>query len=373
MQSQRIKILVVAIVAAMIAVSICSAQSAKPSADAVQLVRQLATNSNSPYDEKLEKSIVELGDEALPALKNELRLGIRFKELNELLKQEKSRRYAVVRVLARIPGAESTKALVECLSDPPDNYAMRVAALRALSKRTLSTAQIQAMLGNHEPEIVLAGIDHAAGKKTAEPELKVALERVFDTKVATAQFKNEYGASTAGPDALWDVRLAAGKALGIDLTAEKKEKVEQILAELQQEALHPTKPEDPVWTSYASRSENIVCRDLNKLAALGPPAKELVEAAAAGADGDYAKILDMARAQLGDRTRVAAVADSLVSADSHTVRFCAAMTLRRIGDRSAIPALRKATSRSVSPPRRVGCWSATTDFSRETSCSRRTD
>src|SRR5262245_16417180 len=136
MQSQRIKLLVVAIVAAMIDVSNCPAQSPKPSADAEKLVRQLATSSSSRYDEKLEKSIAGLGVEALPALRSELRLGIRFKELNELLKQEKSRRYAVVRVLARIPDAQSTKALVECLSDPPDNYAMRVAALGALSKRT---------------------------------------------------------------------------------------------------------------------------------------------------------------------------------------------------------------------------------------------
>ena len=235
MRSQRIRISVVAIFAAMIAVSNCWAQLASPSADAAQLVRQLPTNSNSFHDQKLEKSIAELGDEALPALKDELRLGIRFKELNEVLKQEKSRRYAVVRVLARIPDAQSTKALVQCLSDPPDNYAMRAATLMALSKRTLSTALIQAMLGNHEPAIVLAGIDHAARKKTAEPELKPALERVFDTKIATAQFKNEYGVNTAGPDALWDVRSAAGKALGIDLTAEKKEKVEQILAELRKE------------------------------------------------------------------------------------------------------------------------------------------
>ena len=101
---------------------------------------------------------------ALPALKNELQLGVRFEELNEVLKQAKSKRYAVVRVLAQMPNAESTSALVECLSDPPDNYAMQVTVLMALSKRTLSTPQIQAMLGNHEPEIVLAGIDHAAGK-----------------------------------------------------------------------------------------------------------------------------------------------------------------------------------------------------------------
>ena len=61
------------------------------------------------------------------------------------------------------------------------------------------------MLGDHEPEIVLAGIDHVAGK-IAEPELKAAVETIFETKVSTAQFKNEYGTSTAVADALWKVR-----------------------------------------------------------------------------------------------------------------------------------------------------------------------
>jgi len=83
------------------------------------------------HDQKLEARIAELGAVALPALKDELRHGIRFKELNKILKQAKSRRYAIARVLARIPDAESTSALVECLADPPDNYAMQVTVLMA--------------------------------------------------------------------------------------------------------------------------------------------------------------------------------------------------------------------------------------------------
>ena len=187
------------------------------------------------------------------------------------------------------------------------------------------------------------------------------MERIFDTKVSAAQFKNEYGASTAGPDALWNVRFAAGKALGIDLTAEMEERAARILAELAAEAAHPTKPEVPRWTSYGSESENIILHDFKNLEALAPPAKTLVEHAAVGAEGDYGKILDMARAQLGDRSRLDAVADSLVTSENHTVRFCAAMTLRRIGDRSTIPALRKALrdpyrradGSDVGPPRQI--------------------
>jgi HEAT repeat protein len=340
----------------------CSADEPQPaSEDVAELVRQLPTNSHAlPPDEKLEIRIADLGADALPALKNELRLGISFEELNVVLKRDKSRRSAVVRVLARIPDAQSTEALVACLADPPDNYGMQVGVLMALSKRKLSTAQIQAMLGNHEPEIVLAGVDHAAGR-IEEPELKTAVERIFDTNQATAQFKNEYGKSTAGPDALWNVRFAAGKALQIDMTGQMQDRVKEILTELKQEAIHPTNPEVPEFLSDGSKSENIIHSDLNKLVALQPVAQQLIEAAAANATDDFARILDMARLRLGDRKRAQAVAESLVSAESHTIRYSAAITLRLAGDRSAIPALRKAlhdpyrrqSGSDVGPPQEI--------------------
>ena len=60
--------------------------------------------------------------------------------------------------------------------------------------------------------------------------------------------------------------------------------------------------------------------------------------------------------------RVPAVAESLVSADSHTVRFCAANTLRIIGDRSTIPALLRSAARFLSSPEWVGRWTTTRDF-----------
>ncbi len=217
----------------------------------------------------------------------------------------------------------------------------REVTLTALSKRTLSNDQVAAMLGNHEPLVVLAGIDHAVGKLVV-PEIKGAVERVFDRDAATAQFRNEHGASTANPDALWKVRFAAGRALNRDMIPEMRTRTKEILTTLRQEALHPTKPNIPVRLSYASEAENTICGCLNKLSALGQPVKDLVEDAAQEADGDYAKVLDMALARLGDRTRVAKVADHLTAADSPTVRLCAAVTLRMLYDRSAIPALRKA-------------------------------
>ena len=120
---------------------------------AAPLVKQLPTSQAVRQDVELEKRIADLGKLALPALANELHLGIRFKRLNQILQSGDSRRWASVRVLARIPGDESTSLLVQSLSDPPDCYGMTVTILAALASRTLSNDQIVAMLGNHDPEI----------------------------------------------------------------------------------------------------------------------------------------------------------------------------------------------------------------------------
>jgi hypothetical protein len=308
---------------------------------AALLVSQLPTNDSVTSDGNLEAKIVDLGARALPALEQELRLGIRFKTLNELLKANGSRRYASVRVLAEIPGESSTDLLVRSLSDPPDNYAMRFTALAALAKRSLSPDQIIALLENPQPEIVLAGMDHADAK-TSVPEIKAAVERLFDKDAAKAQFRNEYGAVLANADVLWEVRLTAGKALNRDMLAEIRMRAAEILDEVQREALEPTEPNKSVFTSYASQAEQSICRCLDKLHSLGQPVKDLVEDAAKTAKGNHAKVLDMALARLGDQTRVAKVADHLTTADSPTVRFCAAMTLRHLRDKSSLPALRKA-------------------------------
>jgi len=340
MTTQRIIGVITLVVAGVMAGS--SFAQPRPEGDAADLVSRLATNTSaSPPDVELERRIAALGIKALPALEKELRLGIAFRELKDLQRAGNSRRYAVVRVLARIPGEQSTDLLVRCLSDRPDNHAMRLTTLHALSQRTLSAAQIVTMLGHHEPTVVLAGIDHAAANLT-DVTIKAAVETIFDKDTAVSQFRNEYGKSTASSDALWDVRLAAGEALKRDMVPEMRARAQQVLAELRREALHPTEPNISAQMSYGSQAENTICGCLDKLTALGDPVKDLVEGAAKEAEGDHAKVLDMALARLGDRARVAQVANHLTSAESHTIRFCAAVTLRILGDRSTIPALRTA-------------------------------
>jgi hypothetical protein len=301
---------------------------------------RLPTNG-SASDAELEKRIADLGSVALPALERELRLSIRFKELNELLKAKASRRAAAASVLVRIPGEASTALLARALADPPDNYGMTLEILAALKQRTLSPAQLVALLANESPMIVLAGIQHADAKPTV-PAIKAALERVFDKEAALAQFRNKFGVATANADALWEVRLASGKALNKDMVPEIRDRAIKVLALLRQEALHPTAPDRPVFIQNASQVELSICADLNQLQSLREPARKLVEESAKTAEGNYAKVLDMALARFGDRQRLTRVAEHLTTADSPTVRYCAATTLRIEHDRSSIPALRQA-------------------------------
>ncbi len=116
--------------------------------EVASLARQLPTNASVGGNTEFEQRIAAFGTAALPALVKELHLGIRFKTLNSLLQSEGSRRFAVVRVLVRIPGEESTDVLVRSLSDPPDCYGMTVAILEGLAKRALSKDQIVTLLGN---------------------------------------------------------------------------------------------------------------------------------------------------------------------------------------------------------------------------------
>jgi hypothetical protein len=87
------------------------------------LFRRLPANRTySPSDRALEDRIVALGNQALPVIEQELRLGIKFKELNTLLQTNGSRRAAAIAALVRIPGEKSTDLLVRSLADPPDSY-----------------------------------------------------------------------------------------------------------------------------------------------------------------------------------------------------------------------------------------------------------
>ena len=103
-----------------------------------ELIKRLPSNCNATLsDRALLERIAGLGDAAIPALEQELHLGIKFRDLNRMLQANESRRDAGVQILAKIPGERSTDLLVRFLADSPDFLAMRFATLEALSKRSL--------------------------------------------------------------------------------------------------------------------------------------------------------------------------------------------------------------------------------------------
>jgi HEAT repeat protein len=126
------------------------------------------------------------------------------------------------------------------------------------------------------------------------------------------------------------------------MAPEMRSRGKEVLAQLKNETLHPSRPDQPVWTSYASKAELTIMQGIEKLAALGDPVREIVQAEAKTAQGDYLPVLNMALARLGDKTKINAVANWLTTSQNPTIRFCAAMTLRKLRDPAAVPALTKA-------------------------------
>jgi hypothetical protein len=325
-----------------------------------ELIQQLPSNCSRPPDQILIGRIADRGEAAIPALEKELHLGISFRNLNRMLQANQSRRSAVVQILAKIPGPQSTDLLVRSLADTPDCFGMRVATLEALSKRSLSDVQVETMIGNSSPDVVIAGLAHATNA-VMSPKVKAAVERIFEPKTAMPQFVNEYGAKTITDEGFWAVRLAAGKALQKDMVADMRQRAQRLLGEMKSEALHPSKPDEAEWLHDFSRAELAVLRALDGLAALGEPVKDLVSSEADSASGAYSQYLDMALARLGSLSRETKIADHLTGSTNITVRVCAVVTLRRLRKTTLRPALEKAlrdpyhrTSGSdVGPPRVV--------------------
>lgn len=312
-----------------------------PAQRAEQLVKGLPESHAVVVDTTIEQALVELGEQALPALERELYLGIRSRARDELAKTQGSRRYSVVRVLAGIQGERSTDMLVRSLSDAPDNLAMQMSALHALEKRKLSPEQIVSLVGNSTPFIAMAGLKLASGHLEV-PLIKTAVERLHDPTHAKAQFHNENGIFIANDDILWDVRLATGRALQKDMDPEIRTKGSELLVRLKGESQHLSDKDPAAFMSYASGGELAINRNLGNLTVLGRPALELVRAETIRAAGDYSAVLDMALLRLGDKSKVEKVCEHLVGSTKSSIRLCAAFTLVVAGNRTAIPALRKA-------------------------------
>jgi hypothetical protein len=326
-----------------------------------ELILSLPSNCNSrPSDQAVIDRIASLGDAAFPALEKELHLGIKFAELNRMLGTNASRRYAVVRILSKMPAQQATSLLVRSLADPPDCIGMRVGTLEALSKRSLSDTQVESMLGNSSPDVVIAGIAHATNAPMA-PRIRAAVERVFAPDTALPQFTNEYGAKTITDEGFWAVRFAAGAALQKDMVPDMRQRAQRFLDEMKSEALHPTKPDAAERLTDLSRAELAILRALDKLAELGQPVEDLVLSEASRASGTCSQYLNMALARLGTQSSEPKVAEYLTSSTNIAVRVCAVVTLRHLHKAAFRPALlsalrdpyRRASGSDVGPPRDV--------------------
>ena len=112
----------------------------------------------------IEAKLVSFGEKALPVLERELRLSIRFPELNELLRNRTSHRWAAALILTKIPGEKSTGLLYRAAFDPADNGAMQIMIERALAERKLTDKMALGLLNHSRPSTVLIGIGQSAGK-----------------------------------------------------------------------------------------------------------------------------------------------------------------------------------------------------------------
>lgn len=285
--------------------------------------------------------LVELGDSALDALEKELRLDLHGHALQNFIDARQSRRVAVVDVLAAIPGDRSTGLLVRSLADYPDTAGMRKLALRALEERPLTDPQIKALLGNFQPDAVLLAL-RKVGTVPPDAPLREAVNSVFDADRVRKQFKNVFDAPTASDDDLWAVRLASGQAIGTDMQPEMRARAATIVEGLRSAVEHPSDAQttEKVWNQ--SRSEIEISRGIERLAALGTVARDVVTGAAASSAGDLRTVLDLAAFAMGDADRLQSVTTTLLESKNPNWRLCAARVLDRVKDSRAIPALWKA-------------------------------
>lgn len=290
---------------------------------------------------ELEEKLVALGEAALPVLERELHLGIKFPELNRMLQAEQSHRWAAVTVLARIPGDKSTSLLYRSLFDPQDNFAMQLTTLTAFKGRALGGEMLVGMLGHRETPVVLAALEMAAAEADF-PNVRAALEALTHEAALEVQFKNEYEASTSSKESRWDVRYAAGLALGRDMTDDMRARAGEILQSLKAAAEHISEPDDRKTMGDATQREGEICQGLDGLAKLGQSIAGVVEKETAASGPDHAFLLDMAKARLGNAESLQRVAGLMNEAANPSIRFCAAVTLRKLKNPAAKAAFWKA-------------------------------
>ena len=315
---------------------------ATPRGNPHELVESLSqSHSAAPPEKAVEDALVAHGEAALPALEKALRLGLRGRESQAFIDSRTPKRWAVVRVLDRIPGERSTDLLVRALADHPDNYAMRHANLLAVEKRDVLSKHLRALLANPYPKPVLLGL-RKIGRAAQDHELRPLVERIHDPMVAEKQLRNEYRYPNAMPRDLWEIRLLSGQVLGKDMLPEVRQRarklVQELLALVKDRGPFGPRPERDLvmW-------EGKVAGALLALRDLGESVQATVRESAKGVSGGTEEaLLDMARLLVGETARVGAVSQILMTSPDPSLRHCAVITLAQVKDPRSKPALWKA-------------------------------
>ena len=286
--------------------------------DAKSVVARLPYDRDVPtaasHKEDVESALVALGEPAMDALEREMHLELRGGDEQAFTDSGKSKRYCVIRVLGRIDTERSTRVLVETVRAYGDFAGLCDAVVRALDQRALSEAQTQRLVRSACPSAVVFAL-RKAGTISADSPLRAAAQNVFNHELARQQFRNVYGYPIGNEETLWNVHLAAGRALGIDMVPDMRRRAYALVGDLDAAAhgdLDGAGP--PVKVIAAPQAEIDIAEAIPRLVALSATVRDVVDNARKTAQGDFAVILDVALFAMGDTDRLdmvaAAVTDS---------------------------------------------------------------
>jgi HEAT repeat protein len=316
--------------------------------DPASLVERLpfdrdATSVESRRDD-LVAALATHGDAAIDALQRELHLELRGRAEQQFTDSGKSKRYAVVRALGRIDTERSSRLLIETVRAFPDFNGLCDAVIHALDSRTLGESQLERLVSSACPPAAVYALRKAGTIRAGCPLRRVA-EAVFDHDVARQQFRNFNGYPIGNEETLWEVRFAAGTALGVDMLPDMRRRTYTLVGELDA-ASHAEMAGPSVWLTSYSKVEIDINSAVARLVQLGDPVRDIVVNARKTAHDEFAQVLDFALLALGDKDRVKDVAVTLTDSPHPSLRICAARALLGAKDRRAIPALWKALADS---------------------------
>lgn len=296
--------------------------------------------SRAARAEDIITALAALGDAAVPALEREMHLELRGRDGQAFTDSGESKRQAAIRALGAIDTDRSTSVLVDTVRAFPDFNGLTDAVIHALGARRLSDAHLERLIRSACPSAVVFAL-RKAGTIGTGSALRASAQTVFQPDLARQQFRNVFGAQIGGEEAIWQVRLAAGRALGVDVVPDMRRRAYSLVGDLDA-ASRGDLAGPSAELSSLSQVELDIASAIDRLVELGDPVRDIVGNARKTAAGEFAVVLDCALLTCGERDRLDAVAATLVDSPHASLRVCAARALRGAKDRRTVPAWWKA-------------------------------